>query len=144
MKSHGETLLVIQPTQHKGSMRNEYPPTSAHADMSSPSGNKQKQTHHFPSETGLFVLPQTTVNMRGMRGSTTYVDAGGDNGVVEALLHEDEAGAGEATREERQDYPLHVVHRQLHPGFSSSPHPCSPSSLLQTSQLHQDSDGTGS
>jgi hypothetical protein len=60
-------------------------------------------------------------------GAATCADAGGDGGTAEAFLLDDEAGADEAAGEERQDYPLHVVRRQLRPGFSSSsPHPCSP------------------
>ena len=91
----------------------------------------KRNTHLFWPETGLLQLPKATTIVREDGRGATCADTGGDGGPAEALLLDDEAGADEAAGEQRQDYPLHVVRRQLRPGgpipsSSSSPHPSSP------------------
>lgn len=127
LKLHEETLLMIMPTHHRGSMRYEYPPTPAHAITRIQKTLQTDQSRHlfWPENRP---APATTVNStRGTGGGATCTDAGGDSGPAETLLLDDEAGADEAAGEQRQDYPLHVVRRQLRPGGSAAaPHPPSP------------------
>ena len=105
LELHEETLLVIMPTHHRGSMRYEYPPTPAHAIITSSEFRKHskptKVDISFDQKTGQLQVPRSIVR-EGQEGATC-TDAGGDSGPAETLLLDNEAGADETAGEQRQD-----------------------------------------